>query len=116
LEVVRKGNEPIVKRLLAAPLALVLSVSAFAHNGMEHIMGTVTAITATSIDVKNPKDGKVTPVVTDAKTMWMRGKDMITAKDVHTGDRVAIHAKKVDGKFLAAEVEMGTATAAGHSH
>ncbi|MEZ2347579.1 DUF5666 domain-containing protein [Terriglobus sp. RCC_193] len=106
-----------MKRLLAAPLALVLSVSAFAHNGMEHIMGTVTAITATSINVKNPKDGKTIPVLTNARTMWMRGKDMVTAKDVHTGDRVVIHASKVDGKFLAAEVELGSATVAeSHSH
>lgn len=97
---------------LAVPAALILSVSAFAHNGMEHIMGTVAALDATSIQVK-AQDGKLTPVLTDAKTMWMHGKTMITAKDVHTGDRVVIHAKKVDGKFLAAEVEVGGSA---HAH
>ena len=100
------------RQLLAVPAALLLSLSAFAHNGMEHIMGTVTSMTATSIQVK-AQDGKLTPVLTDAKTMWMRGKAMITAKDVHTGDRVVVHAKKVDGKFLAAEVEVGAAV---HAH
>ncbi|HEY9137276.1 MAG TPA: DUF5666 domain-containing protein [Terriglobus sp.] len=104
-----------MKRLLAAPLALVLSVSAFAHNGMEHVMGTIASITPTSIAVKGMKDGKITPVMTDSKTMYMRGKEMITMKDIHTGDRVVIHVKKVDGKFLAAEVEVGSASAA-HSH
>ncbi len=103
-----------MKRLLAAPLALVFTVAAYAHIGMEHVMGSVAAITATSIDVK-AATGKVTTVVTDGKTMWMRGKDMITAKEIHTGDRVVIHAKKVDGKLVAAEVETGS-TAAAHSH
>ncbi|MEK6397724.1 MAG: DUF5666 domain-containing protein [Terriglobus sp.] len=104
-----------MKRLLAAPLALVLSVSAFAHNGMDHIMGTIASITPTTLSVKSAKDGKITPVLTDSKTMYMRGKAMITPKDIHTGDRVVIHARKVDGKFLAAEVEVGAATAE-HSH
>ena len=104
-----------MKRLLVAPLALVLSVSAFAHNGMEHVMGTIASITPTSIAVKSAKDGTITPVMTDSKTMYMRGKAMITPKDIHTGDRVVIHAKKVDGKFLAAEVEVGAATA-DHAH
>lgn len=104
-----------MKRLLVAPLALVLSVSAFAHNGMEHVMGTIASITSTSIAVKSMKDGKITPVMTNSKTMYMRGKEMITPKDIHTGDRVVIHAKKVDGRFLAAEVEVGSATAE-HTH
>lgn len=104
-----------MKRLLAAPLALVLSVSAFAHNGMEHVMGTVASITSNTIVVKTGPES-VKTVVTDAKTMWMRGKDMITARDVHTGDRVVIHASKVNDKLLASEVEVGIATAASHSH
>ena len=99
------------RQLLAIPAALILTVSAFAHNGMEHIMGTVAAISPSSIQVK-AQDGRLTPVMTDSKTMWMRGKAMITAKDVQPGDRVVIHAKKADGKFIAAEVEVGAA----HTH
>ncbi len=104
-----------MKRLLAIPFALVMTATAWAHNGMEHVMGTVAAITSTSLDVK-ATTGKTTIVGVNAQTMWMRGKDTITAGDVHTGDRVVIHAKKVDGKLIAAEVELGAATAAAHSH
>ena len=100
------------RQLLAVPAALILSVSAFAHNGMEHIMGTVSSMSASMVVVK-AQDGKLTPVLTDAKTMWMRGKAMITAKDIHTGDRVVIHAKKVGATLLAAEVEAGPAA---HAH
>lgn len=103
-----------MKRLLAAPIALVLSVSAFAHNGMEHVMGTIAVVTPSSIRVKTGPDS-VQVVMTDSKTMYMRGKAMITVKDIHVDERVVIHAKKVDGKLLAAEVQVGAATAE-HSH
>ena len=103
-----------MKRLLAAPLALILSVSAFAHNGMDHVMGTVASITSTSISVKTGPES-IKTVMTDSKTMYMRGKAMITAKDIHAGERVVIHAKKVDGKLLAAEVEVGSVTTE-HNH
>jgi Cu/Ag efflux protein CusF len=104
-----------MKRIFALPIALALTASAWAHNGMEHVMGTVAAITTSSLDVK-AATGKVTTVGTDSKTMWMKGKAMITAKDIHTGDRVVIHAKKVDGKLIAAEVELGDAAAPAHTH
>jgi hypothetical protein len=101
----------MMKRVAAVAFALSLSAAAWAHNGMEHIMGTVASMTATSLDVK-ATTGKMTTVMTDGKTMWMRGAATIKPADVHTGDRVVIHAKKVDGKFVAAEVELGTA----HAH
>ena len=104
-----------MKRILALPIALALTATAWAHNGMEHVMGTVAAITASSLDVK-ATTGKVTTVGTDSKTMWMKGKAMITAKDIHTGDRVVIHAKKVGDKLVAAEVELGDATTPAHTH
>jgi len=55
----------------------------------------------------------VNVVMTDSKTMYMRGKAMITQKDIHAGERVVIHAKKVDGKLLAAEVQVGSSE---HAH
>jgi hypothetical protein len=97
-----------MKRILALPLALAMTATAWAHNGMEHVMGTVAAIKGSSLDVKTGASS-VKTVITDDKTMWMRGKAMIKASDVHVGDRVVIHAKPVDGKLIAAEVELGTA-------
>ena len=47
-----------MKKLLATLFALVLMVSsAYAHNGMEHVMGTVASITDDSITVTT-KDGQ----------------------------------------------------------
>ena len=104
-----------MKRILALPLAFCMAATAWAHNGMEHVMGVVAAITSTSLDVKGA-NGKLITVMTDSKTMWMKGKEMATAKDIHTGDRVVIHAKKVDGKMVAAEVELGESKPAAHTH
>jgi Cu/Ag efflux protein CusF len=101
-----------MKRLLALPLALAMTGIAYAHNGMEHVMGTVGAITATSIDVKTGPES-VRTVLTNSKTMWMKGKAMMKPAELHVGDRVVIHARLVDGKLVAAEVE--TATPA-HAH
>jgi hypothetical protein len=94
-----------MKRILALPLALAMTATAWAHNGMEHVMGTVALIKGASLDVKTAQGTKT--VITDDKTMWMKGKVMITVKDVHVGDRVVIHAKPVSGKLIAAEVELG---------
>ena len=99
-----------MKRILALPLAFAMTATAWAHNGMEHVMGTIAAIKPASLDVKTSA-GPVKTVLTDDKTIWMRGKDTITAKDIHIGDRVVIHAKPVNGKLIAAEVELGTAAA-----
>jgi hypothetical protein len=95
-----------MKRILALPLAFVMTATAWAHNGMEHVLGVVTANSGSSLDVK-VAGGKVTTVTTDNKTMWMKGKAMITSHDVQPGYKVVIHAKLVNGKLLAAEVELG---------
>ncbi len=96
-----------MKRILALTLAFAMTATAWAHNGMEHVMGVVASITGSSIDVK-VAGGKITTVSTDSKTMWMRGKAMISAKDVQPGYKVVIHAKPVNGKLVAAEVELGS--------
>jgi phosphomannomutase len=100
-----------MKRLLALLLAFFLTGVAYAHNGMEHVMGTVGAITATTIDVKTGPES-VRTVITNARTMWMKGKAMVKPADVHVGDRIVIHAAKKDGKLVAAEVEVGEAPTA----
>jgi hypothetical protein len=97
-----------MKRILALSLGIAMTATAWAHNGMEHVMGTIAAIKPASLDVKT-NAGPVKTVLTDDKTMWMKGKTMIGPKDIHVGDRVVIHAKPVDGKLLAAEVELGAA-------
>ena len=97
-------------RRVVALLLLLVGGSAHAHNGLEHVMGTIAKVSATSLDVKTVA-GKTTTVTITAKTSWVRGTTAVTAKEVSTGERVVIHAKPVDGKLTAVEVAVGTAAA-----
>ena len=70
---------------------LFIVVAAFAHNGMEHVMGTVTQTSADSITVKTTKGALVT-IASD--TQFMKDKAEVKIGDVKVGDRVVIEAKK----------------------
>jgi len=92
--------------------ALLLCTLTFAHGGMEHVMGTVTAITDHSLSVKT-SDGAVTTVEFDGETKFIKGDAAATVKDVKVGSRVVIHAHKHDNSLQAAEVKIGKSAAAG---
>ncbi len=96
-----------MKRLSVLLLLFAVTVLAYAHNGMEHVMGTINALTATSLDVKTTK-GDTRTLVVNGTTKWMKGPNAIAPTDAKVGDRVVVHAKPVDGKLVAAEVEIGT--------
>ena len=96
-----------MKKLLATFVALVLMVSiAYAHNGMEHVLGTVASVTDNSITVTTT-DGKTQTVTTTADTKYSKMDTAIALKDLKVGDHVVIHATKKDGKLLAATVQVG---------
>ena len=80
--------------------------AAYAHNGMEHVMGTVTAITDSSVSVKT-MNGTVQTVVIASDTKFLKGDAAIPIKDIKVGDRVVIHAAEKEGKLVAAEVKVG---------
>jgi len=86
---------------------LLLSSASWAHGNLEHVLGTVTAVTDHSLTVKT-LDGSVKVVEFDAQTHFLRGEAAATAKDVRVGDRVVIHAHKHGEEFQAAEVKIGT--------
>ncbi len=88
--------------------ALLLSPLTFAHGGMEHIMGTVTAVSEHSLSVKT-SDGAVTAVEFDGETKFTKCNPAATARDVQVGKRVVIHAHKHDNSLHAAEVKIGKA-------
>ena len=97
-----------MKRLLVLLLALGTCVSAaYAHNGMHHVMGTVSAITDTQITVKGT-DGKTQMVTVAATTKYIKGTTALALKDVKVGDHVVIHASEKDEKLTAIEVKVGT--------
>jgi hypothetical protein len=111
-------KETVMKKhslILTAALinALIISTLAFAHGGMEHVLGTVTAVTDHSLTVKT-RDGVIKTVEFDGETKFVKGDASATIKDVQVGSRVAIHAHSHDNALHAAEVKIGTETADQH--
>jgi hypothetical protein len=95
------------KRIIC--LAVLLSALLFAHNGMEHVMGTVTAVSPTSITVET-LDHKSVTVLLDPSTKFIHNNEPSLPKDLKAGDRVVIHAKTDPRKnLLGVEVKWGAA-------
>ena len=95
---------------LIAVLALgLLPATVTAHGGEEHVVGTVTKVSDTSVTVKTTA-GKIVEVGFDAKTTYARAKTPIQKSDVKVGDRIVIHAVEVNEKLIAHTVELGGAT------
>jgi opacity protein-like surface antigen len=102
-----------MKKLIAILFTLVLMLSgAYAHNGMEHVMGTVASISNNAITVTTA-DGKTQTVTTTADTKYMKMDAAIGLKDIKVGDRVVIHASKKDNTLIAAMVQVGIGKASG---
>ena len=87
--------------------ALLLGTLAFAHGGMEHVLGTVTAVTDHSLTVKT-RDGAVKTIEFDGETKFVKGEAAASVKDVRVGSRVAVHAHGHDNALHAAEVKIGS--------
>jgi len=95
--------------LLAILALALLPTIATAHGGEEHVTGTVTKISDTSVTVKTTA-GKTVEVGFDAKmTTYARAKQPIQKTDIKIGDRVVIHAMEVNEKLVAHSVEIGAA-------
>ncbi len=78
----------------------------YAHNGMQHVMGTVTSITASSITVK-ATNGSTQNVLLSSDTKYLRGTQVITAKEIKVGDHVVIHATMKGDRLTAEEIKVG---------
>jgi hypothetical protein len=94
--------------ILAIVSLALLPTIATAHGGEEHVTGTVTKISDTSVTVKTTA-GKTVEVGFDAKTTYVRAKQPIEKTDIKVGDRIVIHAMEMDKKLVAHTVEIGTA-------
>lgn len=96
-----------MKRLLGVLLVLGLIASvAYAHNGMEHVLGTVAAVSQNSIIVTTT-DGKSQTVLLTGDTKYVKGETAVTLKDIKVGDHVVIHATKKDNQLTAATIKVG---------
>jgi ribosomal protein S1 len=88
--------------LLFAMVVFAVGV-AFAHGKGEHVMGTVTAMTKDSITVQTAAKDAVT-VYTMAETKYEKSGTAASMSDLKVGNRVVIHAAKMNDKLMATEV------------
>lgn len=92
-------------------LLLAISTAALAHGGHDHVMGTVTKVTADTIQVKTT-NGETKDVTIDDKTTYTMAGKKASASDVKEGARVVIdvHAMKGMPNMLQAQsVKIGAA-------
>ena len=81
---------------IAAVLVLAFAIPAFAHGNMDHIIGTVTTINGKIVTVE--KDG--------VSTTWEANGKPGTQADLKVGDRVVIHATKINNVETAHDVRL----------
>lgn len=86
---------------------LLASATLFAHGGLVHTMGTVTAIDAKHIEVKT-QEGAIVSIQLSGDTKYVKGKAPAKPSDVAVGMRVMVESKKDKEKLVAAEVRLGT--------
>jgi hypothetical protein len=78
--------------LLCMPL---LAGAAFAHNGMEHVMGTVKTISANSVTVEIvAQEPKTITLGLLPSTKFVKSGADASLKDLKVGDRVMVEAKE----------------------
>jgi hypothetical protein len=100
------------RRAVALAVALILTAAlTLAHGGFEHVMGTVTKVTAQSVTVATTGNKTVDVAIND-KTTYARGTQKVAAADLKVGDKVVIDATGEAPKLVAASVKIGGAAAA----
>jgi putative ribosome biogenesis GTPase RsgA len=86
-----------------------ISTASFAHGTDQHVLGTVTAIDATHVEVKTQK-GKTVAVQVNKQTRFKEKGNPKGANLPVVGDRVVIEATKDDKALLATEIHFSAAT------
>lgn len=93
-----------------ATLCCALCLMALAHGKEQHIMGTVTSISGTSITVATTAKKSVAIEIT-VKTKFEKSSESATPKDLKVGDKVVVHADVSGDNLIAREVRFGAAKA-----
>jgi hypothetical protein len=99
------------KLLIAGIAAALLSLPAvgWAHEGHAHkVMGTVSALTATAVELKTP-DGKIVNVTVTPKTTFARGKQKVDSTALKVGERVVVEVAS-EKAMVATSVTMAAPT------
>ena len=101
----------MAKRIACMISALALAGAMFAHEGAEHVTGTVKSIAPGSLTVETTKHETLT-IMLSPKTEVMKSKAKGDIKDLKVGDRVVVHAAHGKSRLEAQEVDFGPAPAA----
>lgn len=106
----------IRQALSAFATATLLTLGAFAHNGIEHVMGTLSAKTHKSVTVETVKHTKVT-VLLDPSTTFSWNDKSASANDLKVGERVVVNAKEgTDEKLHGVSVRWGANSTSHDDH
>jgi hypothetical protein len=95
-------------RLLLTLTCLFISTASFAHGTGQHVLGTVTAIDATHVEVKTSK-GKTVDVQVNKQTRFKEKGNPKGANLPAVGDRVVIEATKDNKVLYAIEINFSSA-------
>ena len=95
-------------RFILTLTCLFISTASFAHGTGQHVLGTVTAIDATHVEVKT-SNGKTVDVQVNKQTRFKEKGNPKGANLPSVGDRVVIEATKNDKVLLATEINFSAA-------
>ncbi len=96
-------------RLILTFTCLFISTTSFSHGTGQHVLGTVTAIDATHVEVKTPK-GRTVDVQVNKQTRFKEKGNPKGTNVPMVGDRVVIETTKDDKTLLATEIHFSAAT------
>src|SRR5437899_13009330 len=85
---------------------LLLSTSSFGHGNEERVLGTVTRIADNTITVETKAKTTITVSIVP-ETKFVKSGSPAKISDLKVGDKVVIHARKIDSKLQAELVRFG---------
>jgi hypothetical protein len=94
--------------LTMAFLLGLTALPALAHGGGAHLKGTISAIAADRITLKD-SDGHVAQATVTPETRFMSGKSVGKREDLHPGDRVIVNTRKKGDGLEAVAIHYGAA-------
>ena len=95
-------------RLIVILTCVFISTPGFAHSADQHVLGTITAIDTTHVEIKTTKGQPVT-VRVNKKTRYKDESNPKGANMPEVGDRVVIKATKDEKVLLATDIHFSSA-------
>lgn len=105
----RNRNTTIIKITLTLLALAVFAVQIFAHEGFDHVTGTIAKVAGNVVTVKTAK-GNV-DVKLDAKTEITKDDKKAQAADLTIGARVVVDVPEGSKDMVAHSVKLGVASA-----